>query len=98
MDKNIKNQNKYIKCECSSHALEIECDEELKQFNLSIWQYGSNISSNLSWKERFRWAIKILTTGSVWADQIILSEKKAGELVEYINDRKTRDKKELLHG
>jgi hypothetical protein len=78
----------FIKCDCTSHALECQkykYDEHGNEgFYLSFWHYGQDTNARKSWKERFRWCWRILKTGNPWADSIIATNKSARELAEFI--------------
>ena len=77
-----------LKCDCSCEMLEIERyyeDENDKGFHFALWHmYRDN---NMAWPDRLRWAWKILKTGNLWADSIILSDEKTKELGEFINNK-----------
>jgi hypothetical protein len=95
MNDHAKNRTKFIKCACYGHLLEIEHDTEFNQYNLSIWQYGNDVRP-LSIKDRIRWIWRLIRTGHLWADEIVLTEAAKKELVDFLNERK--NEKTLLHG
>jgi hypothetical protein len=99
MTKDQNSRTKYFKCACYGHAVEVEHDMEFNQYNLAIWHYGT-ITKPLPWKERFRWAWRLFTTGNLWADEIILNEKTKTELVDFLLNTNTSNEKPktLLHG
>jgi hypothetical protein len=97
MTKDQKSRTLFIKCACYGHAVEVEHDTEFDQYNLSIWSYG-NATKPLSWKERFRWAWRLFTTGNLWADEIVLTVKSKDELVEFLTNKSNEKPKTLLHG
>jgi len=76
-----------IKCTCGCQMLEAEVydygdgDEGV---NFTVWARGRDGKRIWKWKERFRWCWNILTTGSLWADDIIVSNKDAHELAKFI--------------
>jgi len=81
-----------VKCECSSHMLELQrydygamkdTDKVDDGFYVSVWAYQGNINE-LPWKERIRWCWRLLTKGNLWADNIILTNQKAKEVSQYI--------------
>lgn len=74
----------FIKCDCGTEFLHLQHDNEdgWKSFYLSFWQYGS--PSTISFFQRIKWAWKVLTKGNLYGDQLILSEKSALELKDYI--------------
>lgn len=89
--------NIYLKCQCCSHLLEVECDDEITDgdYYFSIW--NKTINGKLCWKERFRWIWRILITGSLWADHVVLTEDQIKELEMFFKNAKY-PKKTLLHG
>jgi len=92
----MNTNNRFFKCECGTHTLETEYDDELNQYNFTIWHYGHQGDVPMSFKERVRWCWRILTTGNPWADAVILSEKNKVELVNYLNNKGKSEKKTLL--
>ena len=73
-----------VKCECYSDAIEFQYWPEDKQFYISIWQQG--FRRPLGWYQRIRWTIKLLFTGNLWGDSIILSPEKAKEISNFIHE------------
>ena len=92
----MNTNNRFFKCECSTHALEAEYDSEAEQYNFTIWHYGHYGDVPMYFKERVRWCWRILTTGNPWADAVILSEKSKVELVNYLNNKGKSEKQTLL--
>jgi len=88
---------KFLKCECSSHALEVEYDEEYGQYSIATWHYG-NFTRPFSFKEKIRWCWRILWTGNPWADSVILSKKTKLELIEFLKEKGESPEKEILFG
>lgn len=72
--RNMKN-NLFLKCECSTHCLEVEYLPEDKEYYFAFWNLGV-YGKKMSWKERFRWCWQILKSGSPWADMVILNGKQ----------------------
>lgn len=83
----------FIKCECSSHALEVVNDPENSEYSIAIWNYGNYSQAPFSWKERLRWCWRIIYTGNPWADSVILNEAGKMKLISALNSNK-----ELLLG
>ena len=80
-----------VKCACYGHQFEIERYEENygdghveKGFNLVTWERGRD-GKILCWRERWRWIWNILRTGQLWADDIIIDDKQAKQIADYIN-------------
>lgn len=78
-------KEKFISCDCHSEFIRVSFDEEFKHFDLSIW---TQTSSKPTWKNKLRWIWRIITQDSPYGDQVILSENKAKELAEYLNNPK----------
>ena len=78
----------FLKCDCNTHAIEVqrykESDVDDEGFYVSLWQY-SRVNITLDWREKIRWIWHILIQGKPWNDCVILNNKHAKELVEYIN-------------
>lgn len=100
MSKPKKPQSKFFKCSCYAHALEVEHDVELDMCNIAIWHYGHGGDVPLSFKERLRWTWKLITTGTLWSDSVILSNESRDELIEFLKDNRESQKNEkhILHG
>jgi hypothetical protein len=81
----MKNNSKFYKCSCHSHALEIDTSfrEEEGEVYFSIWQY-SRINPSLSIRERIRWCWRILTTGNPWGDSVCLKQEQCDEIIEQL--------------
>jgi hypothetical protein len=80
----------FIKCDCLACSFELSRVEEtydkgppIKMFELSVWQL---IDTNrpFGWRERIRWAWRIISTGMPWADMIIISDEKAKKVAQFI--------------
>jgi len=99
MTEDQKTRTKFFKCACYGHAIEVEHDTVFNQYNITLWQYGT-IKKPLPWKERFRWAWRLFTTGNLWADEVVLDEKTKTELVEFLTntDISNEKQKTILHG
>lgn len=100
MSKNEETRCEFFKCSCYSHALEVEHDMELDICNLSIWHYGHEGDAPLCFKERLRWAWKLITTGNLWADSIVLSAESRDKLIEFLkyNEKTPKNEKNIIHG
>ena len=73
----------YLKCDCSSEILHVEYDEDFKLYDVCIYRY-SGFSEKLSWKQRLRFAWKLITSGKIYGDQMMLSRKSAKELQKFL--------------
>jgi hypothetical protein len=82
----MKNPNKFFKCECYTHALEVEYDAEDNQYYVAVWELGRR-DATLNWKERCRWMWHILKTGKPWADTVILSPEQMRQLADFVDEK-----------
>jgi len=82
--------NKFIKCECYGHLLELEYDREYNQHYLTVWNSGFS-RNRLSWFNRICWCWQILKTGNPWNDMFIINADAKKEIVEFLG-RDVKDK------
>lgn len=73
--------NKFFKCSCCCHLLEIEKDEE-DLFSFTIWELGYD--GKLSWREKIRWMWHILVKGKPWADHVLLTREQIREMRQFL--------------
>ena len=76
---------RYFSCACRSDVLRVarvDMEKGEKEFEVSIFRQRPP----LSWKERIRWIWKIITTGDLWGDDIILTPRQMAELKGFIDD------------
>lgn len=85
------NNELYLKCECQCGIFhinriidKIDNHHDYEQYELSIFKRTPE-HLKVSWKNRFRWIWKILTTGEVWTDYILLNRENAVKLDQYLN-------------
>lgn len=71
-------------CDCYSHCLFVEKDDEDNHFFISLFERGTD-GRKMSWKERLRWCFYILTKGTPFTDMIVIDSKKAKELAEFFD-------------
>lgn len=77
----IKENDKFLLCECSCEILLVQKDDD--GINLSIYSKGNFISKpNIFQRLKYCWYH--LTTGEQFYDQFILSKQKARELSEWL--------------
>lgn len=84
--KNPDSNTLYLKCECSTHLLEVSRDDwdaDSPSVNLVIWAFGRE-GDTLPLFSRFRWIWQVLTTGSLWGDSVILNLDKAKQLTNFL--------------
>jgi hypothetical protein len=72
-----------IKCDCGTHLLMVQSDKEDKYhaFYLAMFGYGSQ-KRNL-WN-RIKIAFRILRTGKVYSDQLVLTPEEATKLLSFL--------------
>jgi len=74
--------SKYIGCDCGAEVLQIEYDDETKEFYLGIYQ----MIKRYSLKDKLHYIWQIIRKGEPYGDQIVLSKNRAIELKEYIEN------------
>jgi hypothetical protein len=97
MNKIIKSkiEEKFFKCSCYSHALEIvymvekyENDKNsYEDFYFNLWEMGRGDNNIMSWRWRFRWMWHILKTGKPYTDGIILTKEQIIDIVKFLNEQ-----------
>ncbi len=81
----MKIWEKFYECECGSEVVAISKDrddEEDPCIYMSFFKQGFRGIYALTWKERLRAIWTIITKGTLWADNIILSPKEAKNLAQ----------------
>lgn len=73
----------FVKCICGCGALELNTEDEDKQFNIALWVNHPGIRP-LSKKERIRWCEHVMKTGKPWADHTIVTIKDAQRIVNFL--------------
>lgn len=69
-----------IECECGSHQLKLVFDKEENTYHLAMFSFGQG-KPNLF--ERIKRAYKVLKTGSLFDDQITLTEYEATKAYDF---------------
>ena len=61
----------------------VDYDSEDDYYYFSYWSWG--LSNNLlSWKERVRYCWNVLTKGKAFNDEIMMSQKEADKLIDFL--------------
>jgi len=77
-----------IECDCGTHLLRTEFDEEDKLFYIAFYTYGNgNMSIRSNIWNRIKYAFQHIFTGKIFSDQMVLNQKETKKLVDFINDR-----------
>ena len=75
-----------IECDCGTHLLRTDYDEELKLFYMSFYTYGNgNLKINI-WS-RIKYAFKHIFTGRIYSDQMVLNKKESLKLIEFLKEK-----------
>ncbi len=82
--KRKKDIEKFFFCECHAEGVWITKDAIDKVFYLSLWGNGYSPKTPRLW-DRLRTCWKILTTGTAFEDQIVLSSKTAKNMANFIS-------------
>ncbi len=93
MNTPIETKSIFVRCTCSCQTLQCEIEDyggmkgedngELG-VNFTMWNRSRDGKKIYGWKEKFRWCWRIITTGNPWADDIIVTNKNARGLAEFI--------------
>lgn len=70
-----------IDCECGCHMLKVEHEDDT--FYLAMFNFGSG-STGLWHRIKLAW--KILTTGELYGDQIVMNPEEANKLSTFISE------------
>lgn len=73
-----------FECPCGSEALVAEKYSDEEEIYLSIWFRGVGAAKPLDWKGRLRYCWRILTKGSPYGDQLILTPETAVRLSNFL--------------
>jgi len=95
----IDTVSEYIKCDCFTHLLSIECETEYyskniepkdetfvrQSFNFAMFSYG-DVLPKPSLKRRIKFCWKYLRTGKMYSDEMIFSPTNAKALADFIDN------------
>jgi hypothetical protein len=70
-------------CACHGEGIKVEKWDD-NEIYIAFWSQGLYSKYPMTFKERLRWIWAILTTGRVWADEVILTESTAELLGRYL--------------
>ena len=78
---------KFIRCECGTHALQITIDREEKiedsMVYIALWNYG-NMGDRRNFWQRFKIAWRYLWTQKLHSDHVVLTTDTIKELNSFI--------------
>lgn len=74
---------KFFECSCSSELLSVDKFDDEPEIYMSIWYRG--VPRPMSWRDKFRYCWRIITHGSPYGDQIVLSKETATDLADHIH-------------
>ena len=77
--------NQFTMCDCYSHALFTEYDEEDNEFYISLFNRSYN-GNEFSFLQRLRWCWYILTKGKPYTDMVVIDTIKAEELATFLKE------------
>jgi hypothetical protein len=79
-----------VKCSCYSHVIEFHFDDYDKEcvpsIDIAIWSLGQR-PLKLRWRDRLRWVYYLLKDGELHGDDVILNEKDADSIVEFLTEK-----------
>lgn len=73
----------YIPCECHTEGVVINHDDETDTFDLSFVT-NNKCALQLGWIERFKLCCKVLMTGKIYNDQVIISKQSANLMINHL--------------
>jgi len=71
-------------CSCYSEGIAFEYDDDCELY-AALWWQGIE-RAPLRWRDRIRWCWRIFRTGLPWTDSVILGEKEAVAIKEFLGD------------
>ena len=79
----LTDKSEYIECSCGSEMLRMSFDpsDDWAELNIAFWCYGQPYG--FGFKERIRWAWRVLTKGKPYDDMVILDTLKAAQVIEF---------------
>jgi hypothetical protein len=86
---NTKMEKMFI-CNCKSESLTISHDKEFKHYEISMWNRSIRWTGKMPFSERLRWCWKILFTGELWNDYMVVDETQAEEISKQFLSHKNR--------
>lgn len=85
----MNKDQKVIQCDCHSEIMLIERESEstgFKGFSFAMYEYGMYNSKPSLWY-RLKYALRHIWTGKIYTDYIIIDDKKAAEIADFIKER-----------
>lgn len=73
----------YIPCECHTEGVVVNHDSDTDTFDMSFVSKDKH-AFQMIWIERLKLCWRVLTTGRVYHDQVIMNKKNAGMLVNHL--------------
>ena len=85
-------EKEFFECDCSTHALHVAKFEDEPEFYFAIWHRGR--VDKPQWSVRLKLIWKIISTGTPYGDEVVLSGNNAKKLIDFIsknlNEKRTR--------
>jgi hypothetical protein len=79
-------KNKFIKCECGAHLLELSVEDfdghGEKLIYVALWNYGHY--GKMSFAQRLKASWRMLWKGDMHGDHVVLSRESAEEMNNYM--------------
>lgn len=76
--------SKYFKCDCFSHAMEIEIDKEDDRFYFSYW--NRYYDEGLTFIEKIKAMWNILIGKRLFIDDVVFDKEKTQEIVSFLQN------------
>jgi hypothetical protein len=81
-----KEKEAFIQCACSSEGMHLFKFKDEDELYISIWEMGYSKDNRLTWKQRFKYAWRILRGGRPYGDQIVLNREGRSKLLHALVD------------
>lgn len=81
----LKEKEKFIKCDCHAEGILITKFPDEPEFYVSFWREGFEPVKLTFWM-RLKLCYMALVKGQYYEDQVILNEKTAKELADWLNE------------
>lgn len=73
----------YIPCECHTEGIVVQHDDECNTFNISFVA-NSKHAFQMNWWERIKTACKLIVSGRMYVDQVIINKQSAAHLINHL--------------
>lgn len=84
--KEYEDKEEFFKCACQSEGILVtKFGDEPEHYYMSYWNLGSH-PRQLGYWQRLKLGLKLIFTGDIFEDEVILKHKEAKRLAKWINE------------